>query len=289
MFDGVCRRFGLGMAVTQGRRVAGEHHNEVWRLDTVTGAYAVKRLSPLTDVDQLEAAVVIERAARDAGVPMPEPLKEPDTGLHLARIDGVVVRVHRWMDGRPPSMGDLTPSLARQAGSLLATVHTAGAFGAAPTADTSEPAVPGFLADLREATRRPGAVGTAVASHGDLHPKNALLRPTGELAFIDWDTARTYVAEQEAVGLAIDWSAGVDGSIDPERFDAAVEGYRTAGGVAIPAAPWVFGGWVLGYLGYVGRIPSEGILSEGQRETEGVLARLREVAGSLESLVSRLQ
>jgi hypothetical protein len=66
--------------------------------------------------------------------------------------------------------------------------------------------------------------------------KNALLRPDGTLALIDWDTAGAYVAEREAVGMALDWAARLDGSVDLARFDAAVEGYRRGGGI-IPPQP----------------------------------------------------
>jgi hypothetical protein len=34
----VCDDFGLGLAVTRGLRVAGCYHNEVWRIETLTGA-----------------------------------------------------------------------------------------------------------------------------------------------------------------------------------------------------------------------------------------------------------
>ncbi|MFD1939049.1 phosphotransferase [Nonomuraea mangrovi] len=116
-------------------------------------------------------------------------------------------------------------------------------------------------------------------SHGDLHPKNALLRSDGSLALLDWDTAGGYLAEREAVGVALDWATRVDGSFDLERFDAAVEGYREGGG-KVPAEPWVFGGWARGYLDFLGRA--------GEEEGERTQARLGMLATTLHDLVKRL-
>lgn len=306
----VCDRFGLGLAVTPGLRVAGYYHNQVWRLDTITGAYAVKRLTWAPSAEAIE----IERRALAAGVPLPPPVPETATGRHTVELGGAVVRVHRWLDGRAPGIDDLTPALCRRMGALLATVHhtgsssplgpgsegsgapvdpDAGAGGApAPGAGvgglldggSGEPGRPlggggEELARLRADTERPESLGTMVGSHGDLHPKNALLRADGSLALIDWDTAGAYVAEQEAAGVALDWSARLGGDVDLDRFDAVVEGYRSGGGV-IPSEPWVFGGWVRGYLDFMRRA--------GTDEREQTHARLSLLAAILPDLVKRL-
>ncbi|MEU4704242.1 phosphotransferase enzyme family protein [Nonomuraea dietziae] len=326
----VCDRFGLGLAVTPGLRVAGYYHNQVWRLDTITGAYAVKRLTWAPSAEAIE----IERRALAAGVPLPPPVPETTTGRHTVELGGAVVRVHRWLDGRAPGIDDLTPALCRRMGALLATVHHAGSSGPpGPGAGSDGPPAPGGagsdgppapgagsgalvdpdagsagtpdtgagvgglldggsgehgrplggggeeLARLRADTERPEGLGTMVGSHGDLHPKNALLRADGSLALIDWDTAGAYVAEQEAAGVALDWSARLGGDVDLDRFDAVVEGYRAGGGV-IPSEPWVFGGWVRGYLDFMRRA--------GTDEREQTHARLSLLAAILPDLVKRL-
>ncbi|MBB3731481.1 phosphotransferase enzyme family protein [Nonomuraea dietziae] len=317
----VCDRFGLGLAVTPGLRVAGYYHNQVWRLDTITGAYAVKRLTWAPSAEAIE----IERRALAAGVPLPPPVPETATGRHTVELGGAVVRVHRWLDGRAPGIDDLTPALCRRMGALLATVHRTGSSGPlGPGAGSHGPPAPGAgsgalvdpdagaggaldpgagagdapdtgagadglldggsgegedFARLRADTERPEGLGTMVGSHGDLHPKNALLRADGSLALIDWDTAGAYVAEQEAAGVALDWSARLGGDVDLDRFDAVVEGYRSGGGV-IPSEPWVFGGWVRGYLDFMRRA--------GTDEREQTHARLSLLAAILPDLVKRL-
>jgi hypothetical protein len=52
-----------------------------------------------TLVENVEAAFQVERRAWAAGVPMPEPVVEPSSGHALARLDGGLFRVHRWVDG----------------------------------------------------------------------------------------------------------------------------------------------------------------------------------------------
>lgn len=277
----VCDGFGLGLAVTRGLRVAGYYHNEVWRIDTLTGAYAVKRLPP-----DAAPAVEVELAALRAGIPMPEPVPSPAAGAYVVPCGDGAVRVHRWLDGKAPALEDLTPELSAAMGALVADVHAAGRGAApreAPPADPAGPcatAAETGLAALEAATARPAGTGTLTMSHGDLHPKNALLRFDGSLAVIDWDTAGPYVAEQEAAGMALDWAARLDGSVDTERFDAAVAGYRKGGG-ALPAEPWVFGGWVRGYLAFLG--------GAGRDEPTGTLARLRWVDAHLDALTARLR
>jgi Ser/Thr protein kinase RdoA (MazF antagonist) len=267
----VCDRFGLGLAVTRGFRVSGYHHNEVWRVDTITGAYAVKRLP-----SQAEPAVEIEVNAWKSGIPVPAPVPSPVTGGYLAIFGDSSMRVHRWLDGRAPALGDLSPGLSARMGELVAAVHAAGRATAPQELPADDP---GPADDLEAATVRPAGAGTPTMSHGDLHPKNALLRPDGTLALIDWDTAGAYAAEREAVGMALDWAARLDGSVDLAKFDAAVEGYRRGGGI-IPPQPWVFGGWARGYLAF--------LRGAGRNEPTGTLARLHWVAGNLDALTRRL-
>jgi Ser/Thr protein kinase RdoA (MazF antagonist) len=222
----VCDRFGLGLAVTRGVRVTGYYHNEMWRVDTITGAYAVKRLP-----SQAEPAVEIEVNAWKSGIPVPAPIPSPATGGYLAAFGDSSMRVHRWLNGRAPALDDLSPGLSARMGELVAAVHATGRATAPQELPADDPDRADDLDDLEAATVRPAGAGTLTMSHGDLHPKNALLCPDGTLALIDWDTAGAYVAEREAVGMALDWAARLDGSVDLARFDAAVEGYRRSGGV----------------------------------------------------------
>src|SRR5690242_7846132 len=99
----VTRRFGLGRPAGEPVRVAGGLSNELWRVVTDQGVYAVKRMVVHADrpdfVSNVEAAYGVERRAWERGVPMPEPV--PVGGRALAEVDGGLFRVHRWAEGRP--------------------------------------------------------------------------------------------------------------------------------------------------------------------------------------------
>ncbi|MBU2663580.1 hypothetical protein KOI35_08685 [Actinoplanes bogorensis] len=136
----VVERFGLGRLSGKPVAVSGGLSNELWRVRTENGEFAVKRMIVNAReprfVANVEAAFLIEQRAWNAGVPMPEPIAEPGSGRALIRaegdsehdsagdsedvVKGGLFRVHRWVDGRAGA-GD-----PDQAAELLATIHAAG-------------------------------------------------------------------------------------------------------------------------------------------------------------------
>jgi aminoglycoside phosphotransferase (APT) family kinase protein len=105
--------------------VAGGWSNHVYRLETTAGAYAVKKLldpwQELRFQERLAEAWRFERAALAAGVAMPVPVPDPVTGDCTGPS---LVRVHRWVDGRPAAVGQpVAPGIARWAGATLAVLH----------------------------------------------------------------------------------------------------------------------------------------------------------------------
>ena len=120
----VAARLDLGRPVREPVRVPGGLSNELWRLDTDRGTFAVKRMVVNADmpsfVGNVEAAYAVERRAWGAGVAMPEPIADPATGRALARIDGALFRVHRWIEGES---GGGSPA---EAAGLLAAIQAAG-------------------------------------------------------------------------------------------------------------------------------------------------------------------
>lgn len=243
-FEQVARRFGLGRPVAAPVRVPGGLSNELWRLTTTGGVFAVKRMVVNAGrpdfVANVEASFAVELRAWRAGVPMPEPV--PDAGCALASVDGSWFRVHRWVPGRAGM------SAAGDAAGLLAAIHAAGDPRWAPAPDFAWDGAR-WGADVAGLARRvaggPGRV-LLVDSHGDLDRKNTLLSAEGVLMAVDWDAAGPVGAVQEAASLALDWS---DGS--PQSFAEAVRAYTRCSGLIVPAEPWVFAAWVAGQGGWL--------------------------------------
>jgi hypothetical protein len=282
----VARRFGLGRLVAEPVRVSGGLSNELWRVATDAGVFAVKRMVVNADlpgfVGDIEAAFGVERRAWEAGVAMPQPVAVPRTDRALAEVDGSLFRVHRWVDGRPgPGSGS-----ASEAAGLLASIHAVGNPRREAPPDT------GWVADrwgadvvaLARRVRAGSGRVLVVDSHRDLDRKNTLRTPEGVLMAVDWDAAGPASAVHEAVGLAVDWSGD-----DATAFAEVLRAYRDRSGVDVPAEPWVFAGWVAaqgGWLDYhAAHRPGSPL---GQAEVTGTLARLRTLAAGLDVLLAAL-
>lgn len=272
----VLARFGLGPPVAGPVRVAGGLSNELWRVQTARGVFAVKRMVVNAGrpgfAGAVEAAFAVERRAWRAGVPMPEPVAV--AGRALAEVDGSLFRVHHWVPGRP-GVGS-----AREAAVLAAGIHAAG------RARWEEVSAPPWLGDGRDAAvaglarrvaRRPGRL-LVVDSHGDLDRKNTLRTGGGVLMALDWDAAGPVSAVQEAVSVALDWSDGEVGV-----FADALRAYTESSGLVLPAQPWVFGGWVDAQGGWL-----DHTAVQDPGEAGRTLARMRRLAAGLEELVAAL-
>lgn len=263
-FDAIAGVFALG-APTAVRPVTGGLSNEMWRLDTSTGAFAVKVMRAHTDEpgfrENIEAASTTEMAAFRHGVPCPEPMLAAGGGC-LAVVAGDVVRVHQWVEGRPV----LPRAWLGQVGELTAQIHGVSepyddVLDDEPWDATrwsglaDHPDLPSALADglsraaprlaaLEAATAAPGLTTLHASSHGDLDPKNTL-RVGDTLMALDWDAAGPRSMPREVASVALDWSA------DLREFQKVVAAYSRAAGVAPPAEPWVLGGWVSALAGWL--------------------------------------
>jgi hypothetical protein len=265
-------------------RVSGGLSNELSRLATREGVFAVKRMVVNADrpdfVGNVERAFEVERRAGAAGVPMPQPIAVPSTGRALAELEGSLFRVHRWVDGQP-AVGS-----AADAAALAAYIHAVGNPRWELMADAGWDAGR-WGADLAALARRVRAGPERmliVDSHGDLDRKNTLLSADGVLMALDWDAAGPVSAVHEAVSVAMDWSDG-----DPTVFLDAVQIYGRRSGVSVPAQPWVFGGWVAakgGWLDYNAMHRGDSPL--GRAEVAATLACLSKLTVDLDCLLTAM-
>lgn len=287
MIERVANRFRLGRPVREPVRVSGGLSNELWRLDTDRGAFAVKRMVVNADrpsfVGNVEAAFRVERRACAAGVAMPEPVADPATGCALARIDGGLFRVHRWVDGQP---GDGSPV---EGAGLLATIHAVGRARWAPAPVPVPAWVPdrwgtGLVRFARRVGPGPGRL-LVVDSHGDLDRKNTLRGPDRVVMAVDWDAAGPVGAVHEAVAVALDWS-----DAEPGLFAEALGAYVRLSGVRVPAQPWVFAGWLSGQGGWLDHNATHrGGTPLGAAQVQVTLAHLHRVAANLDELLAAMR
>jgi hypothetical protein len=280
----VAARFELGRLLREPVPVSGGLSNELWRLHTDDGAFAVKRMivnvdSP-TFIENLEAAFIIERRAWAAGVPMPEPIHEPLSGRALARLDGELFRVHRWVDGTPGA------GSAAEAAALLARIHAAGKprWGQAHSRSWAADRWGAELVRLVHRVETGPDRGLVVDSHGDLDRKNTLRLLDGTLTAVDWDAAGPVPVVHETVGVALDWS-----DAQPNTFAEAISAYVRHSGVVIPPQPWVFAGWVAAQGRWLDYNATHRCDTElGQCQVQAALGRLHRLAARMDALLAAL-
>lgn len=319
----VCERFDLGKAAGPWQLVEGGLSNELLRLKTNRGEYAVKRMLAGTHRSEFEATVEasfrVERAAVCAGIPAPLPISPKDSAGCLARIsceDGseAWVRVHEWVEGRPVRPTEMSETVARQLGEHIARVHglDVSALGEA------EPATPLDLAHWAALTGRGTAENLASAStlrdltpvledlglqitkrsanlpvpgHRDADPKNVLVSADRTVMLLDWDAAGPIDAGQELTALMLDW-VGAEVSIEASAIGRAVRiGYRDAVGFVpnLDASSWVASQF--GWLTYnveraLGDHGAE-VIDLGVREIEQTVARLSRIGPVIPELLAR--
>jgi aminoglycoside phosphotransferase (APT) family kinase protein len=189
----------LGVPTGPVVRVHGGFANRMYRLDTDQGSFAVKELNVLDRRSTYRAEDVFrfERAAFDAGIPMPEPISAGHDTL-----------VHRWVEGEKVPEAPVPAAYAFEVGGILARLHAldvawsdvpveepaardwpelaerATATGQ-PWADELASQVGTFLAIARfvDTCERPGPV---VLTHRDIQPWNLLSRE-GRPVVLDWE------------------------------------------------------------------------------------------------------
>jgi aminoglycoside phosphotransferase (APT) family kinase protein len=205
------------------------------------GRFAVKTSFDPPELDGEDSE--FQHAAYAAGVPTPIVLRTGSGAWH-AEIDGVVVRVHGWVE-LLPSDSRFDPA---EAGRVVATIHRTPFRGVRPehpwyTEPVGAAAWDGLLADL-SAAAAPFADDLSamrdelVAVEAFLQPSTNLrschrdlwsdnLRPiaSGGSCVIDWENCGLADPGQEIAGVVFEFGHG-----DRDRASEVYRAYRAAGG-----------------------------------------------------------
>jgi Ser/Thr protein kinase RdoA (MazF antagonist) len=222
----------------------------IWRLETLTGTWAIKEIfEPGSEADA-QADVVFQQAALAAGVPMPMPVVAT-AGTVLAQAEApdrsVTVRAYTWVDiaqpvrraaatdaaailgrlhvlaipdDRPmdPWFTDVVPDARWRA--LLETTERAGVAWA-PTLARLVPELIAGEPIIRAGRHRP-----TIRCHRDFNPENVLLDTRGRAVVVDWENSGPAAAEQELASVLAEFVP------DPSGTRAFVRAYADAGGPA---------------------------------------------------------
>lgn len=253
MGEAIAETFGLGEATGFDGPVARGELGEVWRLDTASGRWAVKRPFGEVSATAVEADVAYQEAAAAAGVLMPRPIRTVH-GDVTAASDLGTVRVYEWVDVRLPDR--LIDPLAL--GATLAAVHRVRHDGATPIdpwysapvgadawgeligdlQDSGAPfadpmaAIRDELVALERLLEPPARLRTC---HRDLVADNVRDTAAGTVCVIDWENSGLADIDHELAFALFEF-----GAEDLARCAAIYEAYRGAGGPARVERPGHF-------------------------------------------------
>ena len=258
-------------------------HNQVFRLATTAGVWAVKRHGRRPYADRA-TAFAIEATAHTAGVPMAPPVVTA-AGHGWTEIGGVTFRCHGWIDGAAKQNEDTSGAEAEAMGRIVARLHRLRI--PAPQPAPSPPVDPERWAELAGmgggapwACRLAETLGSVVTmatqpqpiergrdelvgSHRDLNAHNVMFSATG-LRLVDWEAAGPAWPRWERASFAVLWGSRVDGAYDDDRVVAFLRGYLDGGGVldaddpsVLSAAPAALAPWVIENLELAVARPSD--------------------------------
>ena len=224
--------------------VARGEQGRVWRLDTDTGAFAIKELIILQTPADAVADVAYQEAVLATGaVAMPRPIRTV-AGNVLLDVAGHQVRAYEWIDLLATDLG-LDPLVIGETLAAIHQVHYAPArpvigwytepvgalrwtqllddakAAAAPFADALAAEIPELL--RLEALIEPPT--NLQGCHRDLWADNILPTPTGGVCVIDWENCGLADPAQEILMAMIDFAFA-----DQRRVADLYLSYVEAGG-----------------------------------------------------------
>ena len=247
-------------------------HNRMWRLQTSSGAWAIKEVRRDTP-PSIERSFGIEYEAVARGVPAPEPRLSTDENVY-AHVDGAVVRCHSWVDGHAKTNEIVTVDDAAAMGRIVAVLHGLRiVVPATPSGPSRRSFGEAHWLELAERGANAGAVWAArvraniaaimrvegmldrlppprdrIGSHCDLNAHNVLFGQ--ELMLIDWDGADAADPGFERASYADLWGSSTTGRPDSARTTAFLSGYLDGGGTLDAEDLDTLGGWMRGLLAW---------------------------------------
>jgi Ser/Thr protein kinase RdoA (MazF antagonist) len=294
----VAAAFALGAPTSDLVGVARGAMGLVFRLDTASGAFAVKKLFHGPRGNESENAA-FQFAAMDAGVRLARPILSPTDDVATQLDDGSWWRVYEWVDGEhceaAPAPLAVAASMAEQLGRLHALAYDAGstidgwftdALGAERiNAALDVASMRGWDIEHRRADLvemdgivAGSGVGAPIGCHTDTGRSNVLVRGD-RCTLLDWDNAGPGIAAREFASTLLLWAGDADREPVADLVDAMVRAYRDVGAEFAPNDLSVFAVRCSVWLHYV-VMCCEHLADESLREEDLAFER-----GALEALV----
>ena len=245
---------GLGDIICDIAPVSGGLMHKMYRVETVSGTYAVKCLNPeimkRTGVmDNYVRAERLERILEENGLPVVAAISF--AGKKMLESDGQYYYVFKWQEGRITDFNDISKEQCLQAGELLGRIHAIDS----QKVEAEEPELSNI--DFKDYLKKAKAQGSPIApiisdnlklletaqnklnearknlpamravSDDDMDPKNIMWHE-GKAYIIDLECLDYSNPISSVLSLALQWAGTVTENFDKENLEAFFTGYLKA-------------------------------------------------------------
>lgn len=222
----------------------------VWHCETEMGHYLLKQFT-VTELPIVARATANACWAKQQGIATRTPLIS-DQGFWVCHHDSIY-QLYPWISGKIYATNAIEVQHASKIGDILAQIHHLNVAQSQekPLQHYSQDAWQSLFqqleeknfydyCDLKHATQAiiefnnlcENSLKTLslqprfLLSHGDLIPQNVIWQDEQNLCLIDWDLSGMVHRDLELLGVALNWSGIVTGTIDKARFLAVCKAYR---------------------------------------------------------------
>lgn len=250
--EALASAFGLGKVTDPATPVSYTPMGRSWSITTDHGRWQAATVYDWITEAQAEVGARLRDAAVAAGITAPTPVRSRQ-GRLIEPVQGQHWRVHEWIEVGPSPMIPTTTVVARQAGTILGTLHSLAIPSEAPIGPylTSRRPHAAWQALVEEARAagKPWAeqLGRAIPALFDLgtieadidghefilcnlvlNPENVCIGHNDELLVTEWDFAGSLTPELELGWALTQWA--MQPSINRKAIPAFRDGYVDAAG-----------------------------------------------------------
>lgn len=255
----ICEVFQLGTVLNDAIPVSGGLIHRMWRVDTSHGSFAVKELdAEIMKRPGIKESYIkseeIAAALKSENIPAETALINHRTPLY--KIDGSIVMVFPWVEGKTLTSAQVTTEHASQIGKIVAAIHLANITTLnlpipeihfvseerwhslvdealnnkvlwAAEADKNLPNWIAWTNLYKKAKKRLNQ--NLIISHRDMDPKNVIWRDSISPVLIDWEGAGLINPTEEVINVALEWAGMTEIQFRKDIFSAVIEGYCSSG------------------------------------------------------------
>ncbi|WBW98106.1 phosphotransferase enzyme family protein [Oceanirhabdus sp. W0125-5] len=254
-FEKLFKKLSMGSLKKEPQQVFGGLMNEMYKVVTEKGEYAVKALNPQimqrkTAMNNHIFADHVTRIAYNRGINTIPAIEVNGKSIH--EVDGQYYLIFPWFNGKALDKNTVDINKCKLIGEMLAKIHNLDFSSISISNENNftvtvtdwnmyaekgnkenllwgnelyEKADTLYQIEKRANSAFKKVTNNLVISHRDLDPKNVLWDQDGIPMIIDWDAAGYVNPSVELLEVALYWSGGESETPDKEAFCAVIDSY----------------------------------------------------------------